>query len=123
MENLDTFLSRYPPFDMLPSEELRRLVADTREISYEEGQDALVEDGSPAAGLWVVLTGSMEIVHEGEAIQILEPGELFGHPSLLTGMAPAFSVRAHEPTTCASSASPSPATAARTSASVTIPIP
>ncbi|HWE34372.1 MAG TPA: putative nucleotidyltransferase substrate binding domain-containing protein [Solirubrobacteraceae bacterium] len=101
MENLDTFLSRYPPFDALAPDELRSLVAAGREISYEQGQDALVEDGSPAAGLWVVLTGSMEIVHEGEAIQILEPGELFGHPSLLTGMAPAFSVRAHEPTVCA----------------------
>ena len=27
---------------------------------------------------------------------MLEPGECFGHPSLLTGMAPAFTVRAHE---------------------------
>ena len=61
----------------------------------------LVEDGLPAAGLWVILTGSMDIVHEGEAIQVLEPGECFGHPSLLTGMAPAFTVRAREPSTCA----------------------
>jgi CBS domain-containing protein len=101
MENLDTFLIRYPPFDSLTCDELRALLDDAREISYEEGQDALVEDGAPADGLWVVLTGSMEIVHEGEAIQVLEPGELFGHPSLLTGMAPAFSVRAHEPSSCA----------------------
>ena len=28
---------------------------------------------------------------------MLEPGECFGHPSLLTGMAPAFTVRAREP--------------------------
>jgi hypothetical protein len=26
-------------------------------------------------------------------IQVLEPGECFGHPSLLTGLAPAFTVR------------------------------
>jgi CBS domain-containing protein len=100
MENLDTFLKRYPPFDSLSADELGSLVADAQVISYEVGQDALVEDGSPACGLWVVLTGSMEIVHEGEEIQILEPGELFGHPSLLSGMAPAFSVRAHEPSSC-----------------------
>ncbi len=30
---------------------------------------------------------------------MLEPGECFGHPSLLTGMAPAFTVRAREPST------------------------
>ena len=32
---------------------------------------------------------------------MLEPGECFGHPSLLTGMAPAFTVRAREPSVCA----------------------
>ena len=61
----------------------------------------LVEDGAPAVGLWVIVTGSMDLVHEGEVIQVLEPGECFGHPSLLTGMAPAFTVRAREPSTCA----------------------
>jgi CBS domain-containing protein len=47
--------------------------------------------------LGVVVSGSMDVVHSGEVIQVLEPGECFGHPSLLTGMAPAFSVRAREP--------------------------
>ena len=61
----------------------------------------LVEDGLPTAGLWVIVTGSMGLVHEGEVIEVLEPGECFGHPSLLTGMAPAFTVRAREPSTCA----------------------
>ena len=40
-------------------------------------------------------------MHQGEAVQVLEPGECFGHPSLLTGMAPTFTVRAREPSTCA----------------------
>jgi CBS domain-containing protein len=43
----------------------------------------------------------MDLVHEGEAVQVLEPGESFGHPSLLSGLAPAFSVRAREPSRCA----------------------
>jgi CBS domain-containing protein len=33
-------------------------------------------------------------------IDVLEPGEAFGHPSLLSGMAPAFDVRAREQTVC-----------------------
>lgn len=33
-------------------------------------------------------------------VDVLEPGESFGHPSLLTGLASAFTVRAHEDTTC-----------------------
>jgi CBS domain-containing protein len=101
MEHLDTFLARQPPFDGLDPEELRSLAATATELSYERGQPVLVEDGPPAPGLWVILTGSMDIVHEGEVIQVLEPGECFGHPSLLTGMAPAFTIRAREASSCA----------------------
>jgi CBS domain-containing protein len=57
----------------------------------------LVEDGPPARHLYVVAEGSVELLHEDELVDVLEPGECFGHPSLLTGMAPAFTVRAHEP--------------------------
>ncbi len=101
MEQLDTFLPRHPPFDALDPEELRALVADARPQEFAPGDTVLVEDGPPAAGLWVILAGAMELVHEGEPVQVLEPGELFGHPSLLTGMAPTFTVRARERSTCA----------------------
>jgi CBS domain-containing protein len=101
MEHLDTFLARYSPFDALDPGELRTLSAGAAEHAYDAGESVLVEDGLPTRGLWVILTGSMDIVHDGEPIQVLEPGECFGHPSLLTGMAPAFTVRAREPSTCA----------------------
>ncbi len=101
MEHLDTFLARNPPFDRIDADELRALAAEARQLTYAAGEMVLVEDGLPAAGLWVLLTGSMDLLHEGEAIQVLEPGECFGHPSLLTAMAPAFSVRAREDSSCA----------------------
>ena len=101
MEQLDTFLSRHAPFDTLGTDELRELIAGAQRHSFEVGEAVLVEDGLPAAGLWVVLTGSMELTHDGEPIQVLEPGECFGHPSMLTGMAPAFTVRAREAASCA----------------------
>jgi CBS domain-containing protein len=100
MENSYTVLSRNPPFDGIDPEELRAALAGAQEHSFAAGDAALVEDGEPASGLWVVLEGSMDIVHEGEPIQVLEPGECFGHPSLLTRMAPAFTVRAREPSRC-----------------------
>ena len=75
----------------------RAALTDAQEREFGHGEPVLVEDGDPASGLWVILTGSMDLVHEGEVIQVLEPGECFGHPSLLTGMAPAFTVRAREP--------------------------
>ncbi len=101
MEHLDTFLAGHPPFDELPSEHLRELAAEAVVQEHAAGAVLLVEDGPPAAGIWVILTGSADVVHEGEVIQVLEPGECFGHPSLLTGMAPAFTVRAREPSRCA----------------------
>jgi len=101
MEHLDTFLAHYPPFDALDPEARSALAADAAERTYRAGETALVEDGLPTPGLWVLLTGSMELLHESEAIQVLEPGECFGHPSLLSGMAPAFTVRARERSTCA----------------------
>jgi CBS domain-containing protein len=42
----------------------------------------------------------MDLVHEGEVIDVIEPGGCFGHPSLLSGMAPTFTVRAREPSVC-----------------------
>jgi CBS domain-containing protein len=101
MEHLDTFLAGHPPFDGLSSEQLRDLVAAAAIQEQSTGTLVLVEDGPPAPGLWVILAGSMELVHQGEVVQILEPGECFGLASLLTRMSPTFGVRAREPSTCA----------------------
>jgi CBS domain-containing protein len=94
------FLSRFPPFDHLSPDLSARLAAGATVRSYAAGEDVLVEDGLPVDHLYVVFRGSMELRHDDEVVDILEPGESFGHPSLLTGMAPAFTVRAHEPSEC-----------------------
>jgi CBS domain-containing protein len=100
MEHVDTLLARQPPFESLDPAVLRAVLDEARELILREGEKVLVEDGLPASELYVVMSGSIELVHEGEQIQVLEPGECFGHPSLLTGMAPAFTVRAHENSVC-----------------------
>ena len=101
MEHLDTFLAQHPPFDALAPSELAAVAAQARDVFFDVGEAALVEDGLPATGLFVILSGAIDLVHEGEVIQVLEPGECFGHPSLLTRMAPAFTLRAREPSPCA----------------------
>ncbi len=101
MEELTTFLARHPPFEGLDRALLEKLAATARRRAFETGEVALVEDGPPAEGLWVVLEGAMALEHQGEVIQVLEPGECFGQASLLTGMAPTFTVRAREPSLCA----------------------
>ena len=101
MEQLDTFLRHHPPFDELSRAEIAELVADAQVCDFPVGLSLLLEDGPPAQQLGVVLSGSLELVHEGQVIQVLEPGECFGHPSLLTGLAPEFTVRVHTPMRCA----------------------
>jgi CBS domain-containing protein len=100
MEDVAAFLGRFPPFDHLEPGVLARVVAASAVRRFGAGQDALVEDGTPTSNLFVILSGSMELIHQEEVVDVLEPGECFGHPSLLTGMAPAFTVRAHEDTAC-----------------------
>jgi CBS domain-containing protein len=97
---IERFLGRFQPFDALAPEDLAAVAAAAAERAIPAGEAVLVEDGTPSDQFWVIRSGSMELVHEGEAVDVLEPGESFGHPSLLTGMAPTFTVRAHEDSTC-----------------------
>ncbi len=94
------FLARFPPFDGLSPADLAAVAASVEERRYDGGEVVLVEDGPPSEHLFVVRTGAMELVHQAEVVDILEPGESFGHPSLLSGLAPAFTVRAHEDSVC-----------------------
>jgi CBS domain-containing protein len=68
--------------------------------TYRAGQLALIMYGEPTRYLFVIRTGAMELVHGNETVEVLEPGECFGHPSLVSGLAPTFSVRAREDSSC-----------------------
>ena len=100
MNEIAEFLSRFPPFDHLSPDLSARMAAGATVRRYAAGEDVFVEDGPPVDHLYVVFSGSMELRHDDEVVDILEPGETFGHPSLLSDMAPAFTVRAREPSEC-----------------------
>ncbi len=94
------FLARFAPFDALEPDELQAFAAGAEERRYERGAAILIEDGAPAEYLYVVSEGSVELVHDGEVVDLVGPGETFGEPSLLTGLAPTFTVRAREEAAC-----------------------
>jgi CBS domain-containing protein len=94
------FLRRFPPFSGLAEEELLRVAASAADRAYPAGATILAEDGAPSQALYVVRSGTVELRHEEESIDVLEPGEAFGHPSLLSGLAPAFDVIARDDTVC-----------------------
>ena len=95
VEPLYIFLGRFSPFDAL-SEDLRDVASAADLLAVDAGETILVEDGPPARHLYIVRSGSVALVHDGESVDVLGVGEVFGHPSLLTGLAPSFTVRAHE---------------------------
>ena len=66
------------------------------EWPVQVGMRVLVEDGPPGDALYVVRSGSMELLRNQRVVDVLTEGEVFGHPTLLTGQSPAFTVRCRE---------------------------
>jgi CBS domain-containing protein len=94
------FLERYPPFSTLNRDALATL-AKSAEIEYfPAGAEILAQEGTPSEHLYVVRTGAVALVDDGVVVDVLEEGESFGHPSLLSGLPPTFTVRAHEDALC-----------------------
>jgi CBS domain-containing protein len=94
------FLGRFAPFEGLAPADREAIAAVAAERGYDDSETILLEDGTPSEHLFVVGEGSVELLHQGEVVDVLGPGESFGHPSLLSRLAPAFTVRAREPTVC-----------------------
>jgi CBS domain-containing protein len=90
------FLSRVPPFKDLPAQELDRVAASIRERALAAGETILVEGGPPGTELFVVRLGALELVHKDAYVAVVTAGEVVGHPTLLTGLAPEFTTRARE---------------------------
>jgi CBS domain-containing protein len=90
------FLSRIPPLKELPEAELERVAAAIRERAIAAGEAILVEGGPPGEEVYVVRLGTLELLHKDAYVAVVTAGEVVGHPTLLTGLAPEFTTRARE---------------------------
>ena len=79
---------------------MARVAAVTAIESHPAGKTIFSQGAGPVQCLWVVRTGSVEIVHDGRVLDLLGPGELFGHASMLSGLPTGFEARAAEDTLC-----------------------
>ncbi|HTT69576.1 MAG TPA: DUF294 nucleotidyltransferase-like domain-containing protein [Anaeromyxobacteraceae bacterium] len=78
------FLRATRPFDELP-EALFATAARALEIGFYPAGSRLVErDGTPLSHLYVIRKGAVRLGREGQLLQVLEEGEVFGYTSLLT---------------------------------------
>ncbi len=98
--DVPSFLRMHPPFDDLDETRLSDVVLHTHIEFFPEGAQILQEAGEPSHFLYVVRRGSVELVEGNDVIDLLGEGEVFGFVSLLSGIGPAFSIRAHEDVIC-----------------------
>lgn len=100
MQEFTDFLAKQSPFDALPTSDIEKL-AGKIEVEYFALGTVIVTAGSePLDHIYVVRTGSVEVLDRGNIIDLLGPGDTFGHISVLTGLSPQFSVRAAEDCLC-----------------------
>jgi CBS domain-containing protein len=100
MEDIAGFLGLHPPFDGLGTDELARVAAVTEIEASGAGETIFSQGTGPVGYLRVVRTGSVEVLHDGQVLDLLGPGELFGHASMLSGLPTGVEARAAEETTC-----------------------
>lgn len=100
MQEFTDFLAKQPPFDALSTSDIERLASKV-EVEYFGVGTVIVTAGSePLNHIYMVRTGSVEVLDRGNVVDLLVPGDAFGHISVLTGLPPEFSVRAAEDTLC-----------------------
>jgi CBS domain-containing protein len=94
------FLAQRAPFDALSPDELAEVVAQTELEFHLAGAMILSEEGGPVTFLRVIHGGAVDISHEGKLLDLLGPGDTFGHAAMLSGLPPGFEARAVEDTLC-----------------------
>ncbi|GEJ59071.1 DUF294 nucleotidyltransferase-like domain-containing protein [Anaeromyxobacter diazotrophicus] len=81
------FLRATRPFGDLPAPLFER-AAGSLEIAYFPAGARLAASGTvPLAHLYVIRKGAVRIERDGQMLQLLEEGEIFGYTSLITGKA------------------------------------
>jgi CBS domain-containing protein len=94
------FLGSHPPFDAVEADDLAGVAAVTETEVFPRGKTIFSQGAGPVEYLWVVRSGSVEIIHDGRVLDLLGPGELFGHASMISGLPTGFEARAAEDTVC-----------------------
>ena len=100
MSEVADFLRAHAPFDALDRAELERVAAVAEPERHGAGTTIFAQGADPARHLRVVRSGAVELILDGRVIDLLEPGELLGHPSMLSGLPTGFAARAAQDTVC-----------------------
>jgi CRP-like cAMP-binding protein len=102
-EKID-MLGSMPLFEGLDADDLGGIADRTVEVDYGAG-GVIVREGEIGTGFFVVVSGAVRVVRDGETVSRLGPGEFFGELSVLDHRPRNAQVVAAEPTACLALAS------------------
>ena len=94
LEEIAGFLSTVEAFETLSGDQLAGVAAAVTHRQVGAGEVMIVEGGPPTKQLYVLREGTLDLLRRESLVTVMTSGELLGYPSLLTGTAPAFTVRA-----------------------------
>ncbi|MBE7556628.1 MAG: cyclic nucleotide-binding/CBS domain-containing protein [Anaerolineales bacterium] len=92
------FVRTQHPFDCLNESELEQVVQSLEPAHFPRGRQILARSGPSSRYLYLIRQGAVRLEFEGQVVQVLEEGELFGYPSVLSRQSPSFDVVAEEDT-------------------------
>ena len=92
-------LSKARLFDGVDAEGMDRIAAVAVEVEFPAGH-VINRQGEIGTGFFVVVSGEVRVVREGNDIARLGPGEFFGELSVIDGRPRVAQVIADVPTTC-----------------------
>jgi CBS domain-containing protein len=96
MHDIAEFLAERDPFSGLDEAELERLASRT-EIEFFPVETTIFPQGErPQGRIRVIRRGAVELIDQGSPVDLLGEGEMFGHPSVLSGEPTRYGARARE---------------------------
>lgn len=99
-KDIAAFLGSHPPFGVVDPDALDRIAAVTETEAAAPGTAIFAQGAGPVESVWMVRSGSVEVVHDGRVLDLLGQGELFGQASMISGLPTGFEARAAEDTVC-----------------------
>lgn len=95
----EEFLARVPIFANCTPSEIDAIVAVAQESAFQAGQ-IIVTQGTPGQAFYLILSGRVEIIRDGQSLGAFGPGDFFGEMSLLDQAPRSATIKALEPTLC-----------------------
>ena len=99
VEEAVRFLERISPFRELGPAQIEDVALHALVRSYPTGTEILHQAAEPARYLFVIHRGAVELLDEGQLVDVLGEGDLFGI-SVFSKVGPALTARAREDTEC-----------------------